>query len=446
MINHLMRTISPRLLSFLIKQFDHCKQQILSSLFGYSLDSNSLPPRVIQWSQLGISNGGLGLGCTRLTRHAAFAASFSTSLDTITQYVPNVQALLAEGSIPYLVDVSSALASIREIGGYQDDGSLERSLLDHGRNCNKLQETLAQPMMKSLERGLKRQCSINQLAWMTSISQYESSAWLDVIPKYADFTIADKEFQAMLCYRYLLPQASIPRGSCCNCARRPELDLLGHHAITGCKCGGGRQNTHDSVKHVITAAGRYCGLKCKEEEIGVFVAAFPDCRKRPDVTVTGGVINARDIVLDISVTCPIPGAELRRTPTTPLTREEAARKGHAADIVVSAKRTKYVGVSEPNNLDFLPMVFESTGYADGVVIGFIDKLAAHASEVRMIPKEVVYKYWIKRISVTLQKALCTAMFKKVLTVTNRANGRFFNQAESSTAVDMDAVHIGHIRV
>ena len=96
-------------------------------------------------------------------------------------------------------------------------------------------------------------------------------------------------------------------------------------------------------------------------------------------------------------------------------------------------------------MDFLPIIFESTGYMDGVVTGLIDRVAEYASETRCIPKEVIYKYWVKRLSVTQQKALCTAMFRKVLAATNKGHGGV-GHLEAISVVDMETVHVSNARM
>jgi hypothetical protein len=445
MINHLMRTISPRLIRFLTKQFEYCKREILSAIFGYSATGNGIPPEVFEWAQFSLSQGGLGLGHTQLAKHAAFAASFSTSLLTMKTFVPDTEALLDAGELPYFADMKATFAQIRILSNMPDDGSLQRTMLQHGGNCNKLQESLAKPMSQLRHTAMRDgpQIPIETRAWMVSISQYEASAWLDAMPKTADFTISNKDFHCMLSYRYLLPQAGIPYGTRCTCARRPTLDARGHHAITGCKSGGGRQNTHDSLKRCLSAAFKYAGAQCREEEVGVFRAAYPECNKVPDITLYPGTLFPCVAVMDVSVTCPLPGAEL--TNAQELTRALAGQQGRAANARIAKKNGKYQVIARNNHMDFLPIIFESTGYMDGVVTGLIDRVAEYASETRCIPKEVIYKYWVKRLSVTQQKALCTAMFRKVLAATNKGHGGV-GHLEAISVVDMETVHVSNARM
>jgi hypothetical protein len=438
MINHLMRTISPRLLRFLTKQFDYCKREILASILDYK--GENIPARVVYWSQFSISLGGLGLGFTRLNKHAAFAASFSTTRATIAQHVPDVMELLATGTLPYLADINDTLAFICTTGGYPARADLDHQMFSHAGNCPKLQETLAHKMLQRIH-GIKlasTALTINEKAWITSTSQYEASLWLEALPKTADLTMTNQEFRSALYYRNLLPQPVIQDGIRCNCANRPTLDVLGHHAITGCKCGGGRQNTHDSVKHTTSAMLRYAGMRSREEQIGIFQMALPACNKRADITVDRGPLSAQDTVLDISVTCPLPGAA--GNGAAGLDRHAAGIKGRAANLASQRKIGKYGNIAAANQLNFVPIIFESPGYVHDLACAMYDRIAAQASAIKIIPKEVIYKYWMKRISVTLQKALVTALYRRIITITSKRYG--VNQmGDDEQVVELEVAHI-----
>jgi hypothetical protein len=77
----------------------------------------------------------------------------------------------------------------------------------------------------------------------------------------------------------------------------------------------------------------------------------------------------------------------------PMLRKLAGEEGRAADARVKQKQGKYQVIARNNNMDFLPIIYESTGYMDGIVTGLIDRVAEYASDTRCIPKEVIYKYW-----------------------------------------------------
>ena len=353
MVNHLMRTISPRLLRSLVKQINYCKREMLARIMNYTGDN--VPARVVQWSQFSIAQGGLGLGCMRLSKHAAFAASFSASLPTIKKYVPDVLHLLENQAIPYLVDIKNTLVFIRETGGFNNDDTVNHLILENSGNCHKLQEVLTAPMVERAYNACinSEQLSINVTAWMKSIAQPEAGLFLEALPKTPETTLTDPEFVSVFNYRYLLTQTIIPNGTRCICANRPTLDLLGHHAMTGCKCGGGRQNTHDMIKHMVTRMCRYACVKSIEEEIGIFRATDPGTSKRPDVTVERGPLHPLHIIVDVTVTCPLPGAAGTGAPG--LSRAQAGVQGRAAEKASQGKITKYGALLLEINFCLFPL-------------------------------------------------------------------------------------------
>jgi hypothetical protein len=142
----------------------------------------------------------------------------------------------------------------------------------------------------------------------------------------------------------------------------------------------------------VSALCRYAGLRSREEEVGVFNERFPECNRVPDITICRGGLHCKDIVLDVPVACPLPGAEL--TNAQGLTRKEAGVKGRAALARQNQKTGKYQVIAQENNLDFVPAIFESTGYMDDVLSAFVNKVVTHASELRCIPKDVLYKHWV----------------------------------------------------
>jgi hypothetical protein len=282
------------------------------------------------------------------------------------------------------------------------------------------------------------QLPINVTAWMKSIAQPEAGLFLEALPKTPETTLTDPEFESVFNYRYLLTQSIIPNGTRCICTNRPSLDLLGHHAMTGCKCGGGRQNTHDMIKHMVTRMCRYACVKSIEEEIGIFRATDPGTSKRPDVTVERGPLHPLHIIIDVTVTCPLPGAAGTGAPG--LSRAQAGVQGRAAEKASQGKITKYGALAAGNQLLFIPLVFESTGYVHPDACEFFAKVAEYASKVKLIPKAAIYKFWMTQFSVTLQKALAHALCRKVMVAMSKEGGVHMGQAEVDV-LDMQEMHI-----
>ena len=148
----------------------------------------------------------------------------------------------------------------------------------------------------------------HEAAWLTSLRGPHAGAWLEAYPKTKAFAIDNSEFQTMLCYRLHLAQSQIIPGSRCDCRQHPYLDRYGHHLITGCTKGGQRHRTHDSLKRELCSMMNYCGIWTKQEEVGIFRNADPHNNMRPDISVIADPVTGNKIVMDVSITCPVPGA------------------------------------------------------------------------------------------------------------------------------------------
>lgn len=95
------------------------------------------------------------------------------------------------------------------------------------------------------------------------------------------------------------------------------------------------------------------------------------------MTFVRGPLRARDIIIDVTVTCPLPDAEL--TGALPEVQGRAAQREYAGE------NSDYKVLALENNLEFRPMVMESTGYLHEETRKFIKEVTKHASELKHIP-------------------------------------------------------------
>jgi hypothetical protein len=86
------------------------------------------------------------------------------------------------------------------------------------------------------------------------------------------------------------------------------------------------------------------------------------------------------------------------------------------------------------------MVFESTGYVHDLACAFMDKVADYAEKVKLVPKAAVYKYWMTRISVVLQKGLNAALVRRVAAAVNKSGGYGVGQG-AVDVLDQTAVFV-----
>ena len=275
-----------------------------------------------------------------------------------------------------------------------------------------------------------------ETAWLTSLRGPHAGAWLEAYPKTKNFVIGNSEFQTMLCYRLHLAQSQIIAGSRCDCRHHPYLDRYGHHLITGCTKGGQRHRTHDSLKRELCSMMNYCGIWTKQEEVGIFRNDDPNNNMRPDISVLADPVTGSKIVMDVSITCPVPGAAglgstlsspdddggartgLRRTGSV-LTLDKAKDKGRAARTAAAAKLRKYDQLARSNGLGFTPLIFESAGHMHEDLLKVLKRAAQHGEALRKVPWTRLMRFMVIGLSVSLQRGLASAYLRKVAQVNGR---------------------------
>ena len=269
------------------------------------------------------------------------------------------------------------------------------------------------------------------LAWLTSLQGPHAGAWLEAYPKSAAFTISNSDYQVMLGYRLRLKQSQIIPGSVCDCSGHPHLDPYGHHLITGCKKGGHRQRTHDAMKRELCSLFNFCGIWTKQEEVGIFRDISPTNNLRPDISVLADHVTGGKVIMDVSITCPIPGAAghgttgvigpqntLQRAGSV-LSRNKALEKGRAAKIAAQAKYNKYAIHAKNSGLGFKALIFESAGHLHDDVINVLKQMAGYGERTRKIDACKLMRYMIISLSVCLQRSLASAFLQRVTQVNCR---------------------------
>ena len=114
------------------------------------------------------------------------------------------------------------------------------------------------------------------------------------------------------------------------------------------------------------------------------------------------------MILDISVTHPVP-INSNRT----LSRNEALHPCRAANQCYNRKEAKYREISTAKNLEFLPIIFETTGKMHLKTESFIERLLTqmlNTSDPRT--RLVLHFYWYVKISCIIQKSIAEALLLK----------------------------------
>ncbi|KAJ1435242.1 hypothetical protein B484DRAFT_446163, partial [Ochromonadaceae sp. CCMP2298] len=143
----------------------------------------------------------------------------------------------------------------------------------------------------------------------------------------------------------------------------------------------GWMQTHDNIEREVFL--RYNGIRTRMKEERCFAAAEPDTRKRPDISILPGFISDQKTLLDIAITRPVS------------TQPAAAKaKRTAASKTYKAKVSKYGALALSNQLDFQPIIFESTGMIHPASLSFL----------------------VKCVGATLQKHLANALLENSMRV------------------------------
>ncbi|KAJ1412131.1 hypothetical protein B484DRAFT_455460, partial [Ochromonadaceae sp. CCMP2298] len=198
---------------------------------------------------------------------------------------------------------------------------------------------------------------------------------------------------------------SVQPGNRCDCQGHPYLDGKRHHLMTACSRGGARMQTHDNIGREVDSFIRYNGIRTRMEEEGCFAAAEPDTRKRPDISILPGFISDQKTLLDIAITCPVS------------TQPAAAKaKGTAASKTYKAKVSKYGALALSNQLDFQPIIFESTGMIRPASLSFLVECVWYAAKMRKFSSGALLQYFITSLSATLQKHLANTLLENSMRV------------------------------
>ena len=270
---------------------------------------------------------------------------------------------------------------------------------------SQLTDILQQQSVTDFQNGI---VDMNRLAWVLSASTSHSSLWLTVKPLFAVDHISNANFATSLRRLLFLDIQKITAGELCNC--RNHMDTKGLHASV-CLKDGGTFTIHDSMKHCLATLIRYAGLFVKVEEVGAFKEAEPDKNKRTDVNVMNCPIKKTKHYIDYSNTSPIEGC--RKGVFKIKTLNEAKLIERSIKIREKAKIALYSPLAKTQNEEFSAFVTESTGRFNQSALVYLKALSKIASELKRIEAPILYKWMLKRLSVTFQNSNANVIHNKV---------------------------------
>jgi len=406
-IHYWLRTTKLDLTEDFIAGFEAQKRAVLVSIMDNNNSTGTTTLTADMWriALLPTKFGGLGLENLQHVRYAAAIASAILSDAEIGRSAWMQRPVEPGEPCAIVRDFHHALSAMR-----QADPTLDWSKLKEmsKRSTSTLQHDLTMLLQKrdldtmlSPEIGPLSIESAAHFNWLTSLQSKEAGLWLTVY-KTKGFKFTNEEFQIALLYRCFGVQPSLMPNFTCKCgAGKGHVDDRGHHLITGCSKEGVRQATHDTLTSQLYNILRMYGVYSRKE-VCPFKQAHPKSKKRLDIVIAEGQMGYnKKILLDITITNPV----------NSYTRHHRVNQDSAANHAHADKLKKYSVLAAEANCVVKPMVWESTGRLHPDTIKLLQQVAGVDGSNVCMDNKNLHRYWMRMISVTLQKSFARAFIK-----------------------------------
>ena len=251
-----------------------------------------------------------------------------------------------------------------------------------------------------------------------SLVNNTAGKWLQVFPRYSDFSIGNEEYSIGLCFRYMIGVPPINRHDVCPfCAKDGcFIDLTGHHFVSGCMkdvmgsngkpLKAQRHSNHDFLRTTLYNCCKHAMTRAYEEPAGMFLDAVK--KDRPDLSVEFPNAEGRLLrfAVDLTIVCPFEGSgkgvlEPANVPGT-FTGEKHDYKAHCA---ANTKKNKYGAHCKASEIILIPFVMYTTGKLHKTAYDWLKQMSRYAGPRRDIPNNTLFRYWLKVLSVQLVKRI-----------------------------------------
>ena len=113
------------------------------------------------------------------------------------------------------------------------------------------------------------------------------------------------------------------------------------------------------------------------------------------------------VLIDISITSP----------------NEGNNPGCAANIAFNNKKKKYEEMSKKIKSSFVPIIFQPSGFIHQDSLKYIKKIASFANEEKRIQEDTLTNFFLKRLSITLQKGIANSIIKRYSNTNSRLKNK-----------------------
>ena len=437
---HLFRTMSPHYTAEFIEGWEIMKQLILCSIIGCKIDNWTQLYNEV--AQLPVEDGGLGIENHRIIRFSAYVASLIDYNRRSCKIIPeNVDlATVSEDSF-----LDQFIDSCQDFLNVNDEEHPWKSVYDllkiEGKVGSTVQNQLTKYRFTKFRNAIEADIRNESIHWFTWHKGHggdsQAGHWLNVIPKYQKFYMDPLDFRTAIRHYMFFKVDKFVEGQTCICRHHPTLDPYGHHLGSGCLNGGFTINTHNDLVRELNSILRYAGYHTKLEETGIFTNIIPNHRLsaeeqsglRPDISINNFSPFEAKLCLDLTVRSTLT-YNVHAMPNV-IPPDVQGKVGIQADKGFEFKMMKYKAVCQANRFSFLPIVFESNGYAHPETVKFIRQLASDCAPIRRIPEEVLFKFFMKGLSAVLHRSIARSIQHKIprLNVQGPIDGAFHHILE-----------------
>lgn len=223
-----------------------------------------------------------------------------------------------------------------------------------------------------------------------------AGSWLYNIPKDAHSMMDGPTFRFCCSFRLGLPQNNLPLSCMSRC--KGLIDRQGLHLFSCPYFISHLTNRHDAILRDIKALAHSAGVEARTNKLQVFRQINPDDNRKPDLLLKGMGPSGEDLLLDLTV----------GRPSLPsYSRHACTQKRSTCKVMAEKKIAKYRDSCLQVGQWFEPLTFEAFGSTTAKVITLIDTLVSKAVLINGCEFSMLYNYWKKRISTTLQKETYT---------------------------------------
>ena len=397
-----LRHMCPTITTALAERIDELMRITLQPVVGHELDGTV-------WEQmcLPLKSHGFGVGRVEDTISAAFVSNVQETRGHVTEKLP-ISVFMNRLDDTAVEELDCPTVECREFAAVyaqhrqrilqaveDTNFDFDQQKFNKALERRKLQfaysKVLSGQRVSAFETGVRARGIPAEKARVLSANGSMSGAWLLSVPKTQYSTIHPQAFQLSCQLRLGIPFRGQP--NFCICKKRSVVDPYGTHIFSCEKFRSLLKNRHDAIQNDIKALAQSGGIKADDRRLTVFRVTDEDDGKRPDLLLPGYEDDGKDLLLDITVGTPTCATYVARAANTPQ---------YTLRLLHNRKNDKYLHRCAEIGASFMPMAFETFGAASEETMGVIGKLVKVASALTAIPYSVLFNYWKKRISTTMQ--------------------------------------------